>query len=224
MTTTGRPSNSFGTVNFAALPPEKRKAFIPENDSLVEFDFDAYHLRLIGQLVNYQFGKESVHQHLADFYGSTYEESKQISFKLLYGGITEEIRKKVPFFDKVQNYINLKWSEFNKDNYVKTYIYSREISMSNNKDMNSNKLFNYLIQAFETERNIKKILKVQDYLKTKETKLILYGYDSFLFDFSKQDGVETLKQIKNILEENKYPTKIKMGYIYSGMNDITNRL
>ena len=32
----------------------------------------------------------SVHQHLADFYeSSTYEESKQISFKLLYGGITE---------------------------------------------------------------------------------------------------------------------------------------
>ena len=223
-TSTGRPSNSFGSVNFAALPPEKRKGFITENDSLVEFDFDAYHLRLIGELVDYQFGDESVHQHLAEFYGSTYEESKQISFKLLYGGITDEIRRKVPFFDKVQNYINLKWSEFNKDNYVKTYIYSREISMSNNKDMNSNKLFNYLIQAFETERNIKKILKVQDYLKTKETKLILYGYDSFLFDFSKQDGVETLKQIKNILEENKYPTKIKMGYIYSGMNDITNRL
>ena len=39
-TTTGRPSNSFGTVNFAALPPEKREAFVPENDMLVEFDFD----------------------------------------------------------------------------------------------------------------------------------------------------------------------------------------
>ena len=27
-TSTGRPSNSFGTINFAALPPEKRKAII----------------------------------------------------------------------------------------------------------------------------------------------------------------------------------------------------
>ena len=33
LTTTGRPSNAFGTVNFAALPPEKRKAIVPENDS-----------------------------------------------------------------------------------------------------------------------------------------------------------------------------------------------
>ncbi len=65
-TTTGRPSNSFGSVNFAALPPEKRKAIISENDSLVEFDFDAYHLRLIADLVDYNFGKESVHEHLAE--------------------------------------------------------------------------------------------------------------------------------------------------------------
>ena len=68
-TTTGRPSNSFGSVNFAALPPEKRKAFVAENDYLVEFDFDAYHLRLIADLVGYHtFGEESVHEHLAKWY------------------------------------------------------------------------------------------------------------------------------------------------------------
>ena len=223
-TSTGRPSNSFGSVNFAALPPEKRGVFIPQNDSLVEFDFDAYHLRLIGQLVNYQFGKESVHQHLADFYGSTYEESKQISFKLLYGGITEEIRKKVPFFDKVQDFINLKWSEFNRNNYILTDIYNRRIALSNNKDMNRNKLFNYLIQSYETESNIKKTLSVQHYLLKKKTKLVLYGYDSFLFDFSKLDGVETLMEIKNILEKNNHFTKSKMGFNYGEMKDITKRL
>jgi hypothetical protein len=223
-TSTGRPSNAFGTVNFAALPPEKRRAIIPENDSLVEYDFDAYHLRLIGELVDYKFDEESVHQHLADFYGSTYEESKQISFKLLYGGITKDIREKVPFFDKVQNYINLKWSEFNGNNSILTNIYNRKIVFSDSSEINRNKVFNYLIQAFETERNIKRILKIQNYLRDKETKLVLYGYDSFLFDFSKQDGVETLTEIKYILEKDNYPTKIKMGYIYNMMDDITIRL
>ena len=223
-TTTGRPSNSFGSVNFAALPPEKRKGFVAENDSLVEFDFDAYHLRLIADLVDYDFGKDSVHQHLADFYGSTYEESKQISFKLLYGGITKDIREKVPFFDKVQDYINLKWSEFNRNNHVLTDIYNRRIIVSNNKDMNRNKLFNYLIQSFETERNIKIIIKLKNYLKDKKTKLILYGYDSFLFDFSKLDGVDILKDIKNLIEEDNYPTKINIGYTYNKISDITKRL
>ena len=223
-TSTGRPSNSFGNVNFAALPPEKRAAFIPENDYLVEYDFDAYHLRLIGELVDYKFDKESVHQHLADFYESTYEESKQISFKLLYGGITKDIQEKVPFFKKVQDFINLKWSEFNERNYVLTDIYSRKITISNNDDMNRNKLFNYLIQSLETERNIKKILQLQKYLKDKETDLILYGYDSFLFDFSKNDGVNTLSEVKTILEEGNYLTKIKMGYTYSKLDNITKRL
>tara|TARA_Y100001938_G_scaffold112981_1_gene154874 strand:+ start:261 stop:419 length:159 start_codon:yes stop_codon:yes gene_type:complete len=52
----------------------------------------------------------------------------------------------------------------------------------------------------------------------------LYGYDSFLFDFSKADGVETLTEIKNILEEGKHYTKSKLGLNYGEMQDITKRL
>ena len=223
-TTTGRPSNSFGSVNFAALPPEKRKGFIAENDYLVEFDFDAYHLRLIADLVDYDFGKESVHEHLAKHYECSYEESKQRTFKLLYGGVDKETREKVPFFDKVHIYINKKWNEINTHNCVFTDIYRRKLLFKNYEDLNRNKVFNYLIQAYETESNIKKILSIQHYLLKKKTKLVLYGYDSFLFDFSQQDGVETLKDIKSILEENKHYTKSKMGLNYGEMQDITKRL
>ena len=223
-TTTGRPSNSFGSVNFAALPPEKRKAFIPENDYLVEYDYDAYHLRLIGDLVDYKFDKDSVHQHLADFYGSTYEESKQISFRLLYGGIDKKTQEKVPFFGKVHKYINDKWIEINQNNYVFTDIYRRKLLSKNYEDMNKNKLFNYLIQAYETESNIKTIIEINNYLLDKDTKLVLYGYDSFLFDFSKQDGVNVLTEIKNILERNGHMVKAKMGFNYGEMTDISERL
>ena len=94
----------------------------------------------------------------------------------------------------------------------------------NYQDLNRNKVFNYLIQAYETESNIKKILLIQDYLLGKKTKLVLYGYDSFLFDFSKHDGAETLINIKSILEENKHYTKSKMGLNYGEMQDITKRL
>ena len=103
--------------------------------------------------------------------------------------------------------------------------------------MNRNKVFNYLIQALETESNIKKILSIQHYLLGKKTKLVLYGYDSFLFDFSNEDGVETLREIKKILEndvpwlptnrvdyEPYFKTKIKMGDTYNSIKDITKRL
>ena len=86
--------------------------------------------------------------------------------------------------------------------------------------------------------NIKKILSIQHYLLTrgKKTKLVLYGYDSFLVDFSEQDGVKTLKEIKKILEDDcdlptkrvdykpVFLTKSKMGSNYSEMKDITKRL
>ena len=81
--------------------------------------------------------------------------------------------------------------------------------------------------------NVSKILLIQDYLSDKNTKLVLYGYDSFLFDFSKSDGVETLKEIKTILEtktdvpgdkEPYFYTKSKMGLNYGEMQDITKRL
>ena len=42
------------------------------------------------------------------------------------------------------------------------------------------KLFNYYIQATETETNIRKIKDIQDYLEDKKTKLVLYIYDAFI--------------------------------------------
>ena len=141
------------------------------------------------------------------------------------------------------DYINDKWNEINTHNLVFTDIYRRKILFENYKDLNRNKLFNYLIQAYETEMNIKKILHIQEYLdgitydcKKKKTKLVLYGYDSFLFDFSEEDGVKTLRQIKMILEdkwdlptnrvdyEPYFLTKIKMGDTYGSIKDITKRL
>jgi hypothetical protein len=90
--------------------------------------------------------------------------------------------------------------------------------------MNKNKLFNYLIQAYETESNIKTIIEINNYLLDKHTKLVLYGYDSFLFDFSKQDGVNVLTEIKDILERNGHMVKSKMGFNYGEMTDISERL
>ena len=223
-TSTGRPSNSFGNVNFAAMKPEQRKAIIPEFDMMVEYDYDAYHLRLIGDLIGYTFDKESVHQHLADKYGCSYDEAKQKSFRQLYGGIEKEIRENITFFGLTYDKINTFWEYYNRHKFIKTDIYMRKLLSKNYTDMNKNKLFNYLIQAYETESNIKTIIELKHYLLEKKTKLVLYGYDSFLFDFSKDDGVSTLTELKNILERNGHMVKSQAGSNYGEMNDISDRL
>ena len=80
------------------------------------------------------------------------------------------------------------------------------------------------VQKLANDTSKPSSIVIQDYLLNKKTKLVLYGYDSFLFDFSQQDGVETLKDIKSILEEGKHFTKSKMGLNYGEMQDITKRL
>jgi len=223
-TSTGRPSNSFGSVNFAALTPEQRKAFIPENDYLVEFDYDAYHVRLIGDLVGYTFPQASVHEYLSSFYGSTYEESKQITFKILYGGIPDDVANSIPFFKKTKEYTNELWSKYNRDNFIETDIYKRKLIKKNYTDMNRSKLLNYFLQSAETEHNIKTIIELQRYLYEKKTQLVLYGYDSFTIDYNNSDGVETLKEIKKILERNGHLTKAKAGANLGELQSIQDRL
>ena len=91
------------------------------------------------------------------------------------------------------------------------------IKKEDHPKIHAQKLFNYYIQAAETYNNVLKIKEIQDYLKDKKTKLILYVYDAFIFDFSKEDGKETLIKLQHILSE-KFPVKIKTGKHYGALN------
>ena len=226
-TSTGRPSNRFGGLNFAALNKSdgSRKQFISRfnNGVLVEMDFDAYHLRLIGEIIGYKFPKGSVHEHMAELYGLPYDEAKALSFKYLYGGITDEVSDN-PFFSKVNDYIKLLWQDYETNNFVESYIYSRRIFRKNLQDMNPNKLFNYMIQLMETENNVKILNELQPKLQQYESKLVLYNYDSFLFDFNTKDGLEFLNMVKETIESGgKYPVKVSKGVNYHEMQDITEK-
>jgi hypothetical protein len=228
-TSTGRPSNRFGGINFAALnkSDESRKPFKSRFDKgmLVEFDYDAYHLRLIGNLLNYSFPSGSVHEHMSKYYGCDYQESKNLSFKYLYGHIPQEVVKTNPFFEKVHTYINETWKLYKDQKFIQSDIYSKKIYRKNQADMNRNKIFNYMIQLMETENNMKILTNLIPFMESYKSKLILYSYDSFLFDFNLEDGVDFLKDIKKIIESNGlFPTKSGKGTNYHEMVDITERL
>ena len=228
-TSTGRPSNRFGGINFAALnkTDESRKPFCSrfEKGMLIEFDYDAYHLRLIGNLLNYNFPKGSVHEHMSKFYGCDYQESKNRSFQYLYGHIPQEVIETNPFFEKVHKYINKTWKLYKTQKFIQSDIYSKKIYRKNQADMNRNKIFNYIIQLMETENNMKILTNLIPFMESYKSKLILYSYDSFLFDFNLEDGVEFLKNVKKIIESNGlFPTKTSKGTNYHEMVDITEKL
>jgi len=45
-----------------------------------------------------------------------------------------------------------------------------------------------------------------------------------LFDLDRTEGFKTVLQIKKILENGKYPVKVKAGLNYGSMQDITERI
>ena len=91
-------------------------------------------------------------------------------------------------------------------------------------DMNKNKLFNYFIQNLETERNMEVLNNMLPKINKYRSKLILYSYDSFLFDFNIEDDLKCLQTIKSILEHNgRFPVKVHWGDNYHEMEDITEK-
>ena len=227
-TSTGRPSNRFGGINFAALNKKdgSREPFISrfKNGVLVEMDFDAYHLRLIADKIGYEFPEGSVHEHMAKFYGVGYEEAKTLSFQYLYGFIPQDVVQMNPYFGKVNDYIEELWKEYNSKEFIVSDIYNRQLHKKNLRDITANKLFNYTIQLMETENNMKALTRLIPEVKDYKSKLILYSYDSFLLDFNMEDGLDYLKKVKQILEQDgKYPVKVSWGLNYHEMKDITEK-
>lgn len=216
---TSRPTNAFNSVNFAAIPknPEHRKCFRPTGDHFVEFDFDGYHLRLLSNQIGYELTDESAHIQLAKLYfekdditDEEYSQAKQINFHAIYGKIPDKWAF-LDIFQRIDKFIKELWSEFETNGRILAPIsqkpFTREL-----KDMNPQKLMNYVMQSLETSRNIQILKEVLRYLKDKKTKAVLYTYDSILFDFHKDDGKELLIDLERILSEsNKYPVKFKFS-------------
>ena len=213
-TTTSRPSNTFNGVNFAALNKDdgERMCYQPENDMFIEMDFQGYHPRLIGEMVNWHFPNDkNTYEMLGQLLGVTQQEAKELTFKQLYGGVWAEYQYK-PFFKDVNMFIDDMWDTYQYGNYYET---ENRIFISDS-DISQTKLFNYIVQSKETSTNVGLLEKVLDYLKGKKTKIVLYTYDAFLFDYSKEDG-DILQDIVNMLE---YPVTIKQGNTYHGLTKI----
>ena len=230
-TLTGRPSNAYRGFNYAAMNKEDgtRDAFCTrfEQGALVEMDFDAYHVRLIARLIGYVLPADSVHTYFGRFYFDTdtltteqYEQSKQITFRLLYGGIDKEFLE-IPFFAKVNDFVYKLWSQCKQQKYIETPILKRKIHKESITNITANKLFNYYLQATETEISTVKLQQVLDYLRDKESKLVLYTYDSVLLDVNYSEAKQILPDVINIMQQGNFPVKCKVGDIYSKMNSIT---
>lgn len=213
-TITGRPSNTYNNINFAALNKNngERLCYRPTNDTFVEFDIQGYHPRLLGEMIKFEFNNKNTYETLGELLGVSTQEAKELTFKQLYGGVWGEYQNK-PFFKNIVALTDDIWETYQYGKYYETE--NRTFYLDT--EMTQSKLLNYIIQSKETTTNVKMLVNILDYLKDKQTKLVLYVYDSILLDYSKSDGNQTLIDIKNMI---KYPVNIKTGKNYHALEKI----
>ena len=214
-TTTTRPSNKFKNVNYAALNKENgcRKSFIPRNNRFVEIDISAYHPSLASRLIGYDFADIDIHAHFATLYNVDYKKSKELTFKQLYGGVFENYRH-LEFFQGIEKYVGETWRKFESDGFVECGVSGYRYEKENLQNMNPQKLFNYLLQNLETSMNVRILWDMCVILRKCKTKLVLYTYDSFLFDLDdSEEGV--LEEIREVFKKYKLNIKEIEGYDYN---------
>ncbi len=215
-TLTGRPSNHFNNINYAALnkSDESRSRFISRHEKgfLFEIDLSGFHLYLIYMIIGQKF-PENVYEELSKFYPPD-ENPKDYTFKQIYGGIEKDLLQFEPFksINNLSKQIFIKYQTGN----LKTFLFDRKVHFE--QDLPQRKVFNYMLQNLETEFNANLLEKINNLLKLKQTKLILYTYDSFLFDFCPKDGSSLLKEIIDIFES--IPFHIKVGINYNDIKEI----
>ena len=210
-TSTGRPSNRFGGVNYAALNIKdgSRECFISrygKDGKILIIDYTAFHPRIICKLTQYPIPSDvNIYKYLAKLYfqkSSLDEiditEAKNITFRQLYGGVDDKYSH-IKYLSNLKDYVNGQWKFFNNNGYVLTPIFKRKITDKHILDPNPTKNFNYILQATEGEIAIPKIQEIQNYLKNKKTKAFLYTYDAVLFDFHREDGLEILNELRRIM-------------------------
>lgn len=232
-TSTGRPSNRYGGINYAALnhTDGSRSCFVSrfgDKGRMVVIDYSAFHPRIICGLTDYPIAPDTdIYEYLARLYfqKKTVDETdianaKQITFRQLYGGVEDKYAH-IKYLSNLKTFINDNWEYFQRTGHILTPSFARKITDKHIQDPSPTKVFNYILQAVEGEVAIPKIDEVLTYLAWKKTKAVLYTYDAVLYDFHHDDGLETLTEIRRLMSSNgMFPMKTYIGNSYHDVRQI----
>lgn len=101
------------------------------------------------------------------------------------------------------------WQRFNEEGYIECPVSKHVYRKDKLEDMKPQKLLNYVLQNLETAMNVRILWDIFKSLRNRKTELVLYTYDSFLFDF-KEGEEDLIDEIKQIIK--KYKLQIKESY------------
>jgi len=220
-TATSRPSNAWNNFNFSALNKNdgtRNKIHSRfSNGKLVQFDYDAFHIKLLAKILDYKFTKHP-YEEIAEELNLTipYDEVKSRVFQNIYGTITDQFIQH-PFFQRVQAMIDELYSEYQEQGYIESYFYGKRFR--DIQDPTPNKVFNYFLQSLETEYNVRKIKTFLPLLESTGAVFCMYLYDAFVFDVP-AESEDLIGKLKRSFETDGMTTKCSVGNDFGSITEI----
>ena len=220
-TATGRPSNAWDGFNFSAMNKKDgsrdkiRSRF--DGGKIVQFDYDAFHIKLLAKILEYKFESHPYEQLQKDLgIDMDYNQFKGKVFQNIYGTITPEFMNHT-FFRSVQALIDELYERYKTDGLVKSWFYEK--LFRDIQDATPNKVFNYILQSLETEYNVRKIKSILPYLKDSKSVFMMYLYDAFIFDMH-PDETELIDILQSAFETDNMTVKIYTGDTFGSIMQI----
>jgi hypothetical protein len=169
-------------------------------------------------MVGYDSPTGDIYEDFAAKYGMDRAEAKGLVFKQLYGHIFDQY-KDFEFFQLTQKLIEQIWITFTKTGKYTVEQTGKVFKQSDLPNMNPQKLFNYIIQHWETYNNVALLKEILYIINNSETKLVLYTYDAFLLDTSKEDK-DKIKQILQVFNDRNLKIKTSYGTDYDTLQPL----
>ena len=205
---TGRLVSTKSSFPILNLHKSFRKMVKPNNDFFIEFDYNAAELRTLLALSGEEQPQEDMHTwNMKNIFSKeiTRDEAKRKIFAALYNP-----KSKQKYY-KIEEVVAKHYSA----ETVSTPFY-RTIKADRHHALN------YLLQSTTSDLVLEQVLKVNDLLKGKRSKIVFLIHDSFVLDMAAEDRY-TVPEIKKIFSENrfgKYLVGVKAGKDFDSMKEI----
>lgn len=212
-TKTGRLAVKTGSFPILNLDKGFRSIILPENDLLLEFDYNAAEIRVLLALAQKEQPEGDIHQWHASNLDVSREKAKELVLSWLYGSKTSDIGEGI---EKLYDREKILTSFYNRQNDSVTTPMGRTIKTD---DFHA---LNHLVQSTTADMVFEQMAKVYKTLQGTESFIKFCLHDSIVIDLKKEDldGIMDLVDLFSNTRFGKIRVNVSAGKNFGNMKKI----
>ena len=211
-TVTGRLTVTPSSFPVMTLDKEVRDVVLPDNDWILELDYNAAELRVFLGLSGHSQPEGDLHKWNSTFLKEDRQQAKRSVIAYMYGGKSLESGE----LEKLYNVNIVKEKHYNQERQEVKNPFGRTIKSDEFHAVN------YTIQSTAAETVFRNMLKIHNLLKERKSSVKFCLHDSIILDFSDDDR-DLLSEIKEIFGQTPFgifPTKISGGRSFGQLKEM----